>query len=76
MSVAVRVVHGVDGDAFNVTSLWSDLAGNVVGECAFGLVLVAGPNFVTVTVSYGSIRVFSMMEGLRTTTLIHILVKI
>ena len=76
MSVAVRVVHGVDGDAFNVTSLWSDLAGNVVEECAFGLVLVAGSNLVTVTVSDGLLRVFSMMEGLRTMTLVHLLVKI
>jgi len=49
--MTVGAVRGVDGDTFNVTFLWSDFAGNVAGECAFGLVLVAGPDVVAVTVS-------------------------
>jgi len=76
VSMTVGAVRGVDGDAFNVTFLWSDFAGNVAGECAFWLVLVAGPDAVTVTSSNEFIRVFSIRGCSRTMTLIHKLVKI
>ena len=76
VSMAVGAVHGVDSDAFNATSAWSDFAGKVAGECAFWLGLVAGPDAVAVTVSDESTGVFSMMEGVRTMALIHVLVKV
>ena len=73
VTVAVGVVYGVDGPAFNSTS---DFAGIVGAECAFGLVLVVGPDVVTVTVSDEFRGGFSMIRGSRTMTLIHMLVKI
>ena len=73
VTVAVGVVYGVDGPAFNSTS---DFAGIVGAECAFWLVLVAGPNAVTVTISNEFIRVFSIRGGSRTMKLIHMLVKV
>ena len=48
----------------------------MAGESAFGLVLVAGPDAVTVTVSDEFRGGFSMMGILRTMTLNHMLVKI
>jgi len=74
--MTVGAVRGVDGDAFNVTFLWSDFAGKVAGECAIGLVLIVGPDVVTVTVSDEFIRVFSIRGGSRTMRLVHLLVKI